>query len=89
VYVHKAANGTDAPCTALCLSIWPKATSAGKPRAGTGVKAGKLGRTAGHQVTYAGHRLYYFMVSPTSPSGDGAVSFGGTWKLITAKGKLR
>jgi predicted lipoprotein with Yx(FWY)xxD motif len=89
IYVHVTSSGKDVSCTAVCEGIWPMAMTTGKPRAGSGVKAAKLGQTSAHQVTYDGHRLYYYSFSPQSPAGDGAMSFGGTWKLVTAKGALK
>jgi predicted lipoprotein with Yx(FWY)xxD motif len=87
VYVH--VNGKqDVGCAGICRTIWPVATTSGKPRAGHGVKQSKLGRKGG-QVTYHGHRLWYYSPNPQHPSGDGANSFGGDWLLITPKGKFR
>jgi hypothetical protein len=89
VYVHVAANGHNVGCNAVCQTIWPLAKSSSRPRAGKGVKAHRLGRTSAHQVTYYGHPLFYYSPSPQDPSIDGANSFGGTWRLISKKGKLR
>lgn len=89
LYVHVTTSGKDVACTAVCQNIWPTAMTTGKPRAGSGVKAAQLGQTSAHQVTYDGHRLYYYSFSPQSPAGDGAMSFGGTWKLVNAKGGLK
>jgi predicted lipoprotein with Yx(FWY)xxD motif len=89
VYVHVNSSGADVGCTGACQSIWPPVTTHGKPRAGHGVKASKLGQTASHQVTYHGHVLWYYAPSPQDPSIDGASSFNGTWLLINAKGKTK
>lgn len=89
IYVHVSANGKDVSCTVVCRNIWPVVKTSGKPRPGKGIKAAKLGQTGSHQVTYRGHRLYYYSFSPQTIAGDGATSFGGTWKLITAKGGLK
>jgi hypothetical protein len=89
VYVHVKANGHNAGCSAVCQTIWPHAKTTGKPRAGKGVKARHLGQTSAHQVTYFTRPLFYYSPSPQDPSIDGAQSFGGTWHLISAKGKLR
>ena len=74
------ANGKDTVCTpqgpygAECPAIWPPLTSAGAPRAGSGVKASLLRvytrRDGKHQVTYNGHPLYYFHGDPNTPPGD-------------------
>jgi predicted lipoprotein with Yx(FWY)xxD motif len=73
-------HGKDTVCTpqgpygAECPSIWPALTSAGRPRAGKGVKASLLGvykrRDGKHQVTYNRHPLYYFHGDPSTPPGD-------------------
>ena len=89
VYVHVTSTGKDVTCTTVCQDVWPMVTTSGKPQAGSGVKAAKLSQTRAHQVTYHGHRLYYYAFSPQSTSGDGAMSFGGTWMLIDAKGTLK
>jgi predicted lipoprotein with Yx(FWY)xxD motif len=89
VFVHVKANGHNAGCNTVCRSIWPMAKTSGKPRAGKGVKARRLRQTSGHQVTYFKRPLFYYAPSPQDPSIAGAQSFGGTWHLISAKGKLR
>lgn len=73
-------NGRDTVCTpqgpygAECPLIWPPLTSAGRPRAGSGIKASRLGvyrRGDGkRQVTYNGHPLYYFHGDANTPPGD-------------------
>lgn len=89
VYVHVTASGKNVGCNAVCQAIWPMAKTTGKPRAAKGVKAKRLGQTSAHQVTYHGHPLFYYSPSPQNPSIDGAHSFQGNWRLISAKGKLR
>jgi predicted lipoprotein with Yx(FWY)xxD motif len=88
-FVHISATGKNVGCSGVCPTIWPMVKTTGKPRAGNGVKAKRLGQTSTHQVTYHGHPLFYYAPSPQDPSIDGAHGFGGTWKLINAKGKLR
>jgi len=63
-------SGKDTICTpqgpygAECPTIWPPLTSAGAPRAGSGVNASLLAvytrRDGKRQVTYNRHPLYYF-----------------------------
>jgi predicted lipoprotein with Yx(FWY)xxD motif len=73
-----------------CFSVWfpVKAASARAPlSAGHGIK-GRLGmvrRDGLHQVTLAGHPLYTFAGDGRrkgKATGDGLVSFGGTWHVI-------
>ena len=73
-------GGKDTICTpqgpygAECPAIWPPLTSAGVPRAGSGVKASLLGvykrRDGKRQVTYNRHPLYYFHGDSNTPPGD-------------------
>jgi predicted lipoprotein with Yx(FWY)xxD motif len=64
-------------CTGQCAVVWPPLLTSGKPSAGKGVSAAKLGeikRGRSHQVTYAGHPLYTFdsdsAAGQTSGEGD-------------------
>jgi predicted lipoprotein with Yx(FWY)xxD motif len=75
-----------------CATAWPPLTVAGKPTAGSGVKASMLGTIAiaggKHQVTYDGHPLYRF-TEDSSPGATGYIgqsSFGGTWYGVSASG---
>ena len=69
---------------------WPAITTTGAPVAGTGVSQSLLGRvrrTFGEQVTYAGHPLYLFDTMAGSVSGEGWDEPGlppwhGVWSLI-------
>jgi predicted lipoprotein with Yx(FWY)xxD motif len=89
VYVHVNSKGKNVPCTAGCLNVWPNVTSARKPHPTDGVKGKHLAVTKHHDVTYFGHRLYYFAYDLAGRSfGDHASSFGGTWRLINVSGKL-
>jgi predicted lipoprotein with Yx(FWY)xxD motif len=87
-YTHITASGHEAACNASCLKVWPVVSSVAKPRARDGVKVGKLARNSHHQVTYYGHRLYFFDYDIAGlPAGDNITSFGGVWRLINVKGK--
>jgi predicted lipoprotein with Yx(FWY)xxD motif len=89
VYTHLTSSGNEVACNTSCLRIWPQVTSRRAPRAIDGVKQHKLGLTRHHhQVTYYGHRLYYFHYdTATFPFGKGITSFGGKWRLITVTGR--
>ena len=75
-----------------CVSAWPPLTTAGKPIAGTGVKASLLGtisiRGGAKQVTYGGHPLYTYV----GDSGPGATEYvnvsasGGRWPALGGTG---
>jgi predicted lipoprotein with Yx(FWY)xxD motif len=72
-----------------CFSFWPPVTVKGHVTKAAGVK-GKLGtfkRNGFTQVTLAGHPLYTYSGDGKRPgvvTGDGIVTFGGTWHVVTA-----
>ncbi|MGN6474879.1 MAG: COG4315 family predicted lipoprotein [Mycobacteriales bacterium] len=88
LYVLTADRRNTSKCNALCRSAWPPLRTTGKPRAGTGINAAKLGQTSSHQVTYYGHPLYYYGGDSNAgqTSGEGVHSFGGYWWLLTRRG---
>src|SRR5215207_2269649 len=69
LYLFEADKGTTSACDGACADAWPPLTTSGRPTAGPGVAAAKLGtaeRSDGTTgVTYNGHPLYAF-------SGDSA-----------------
>ena len=79
-------------CGAACASAWPPATTNGRPRAGAGVRARRLGsirRSDGtRQVTYFGHPLYRFIGDggPGDTNGQGLKEFGARWYAVKAAG---
>jgi len=91
VYLFTADKGSKSACYGQCAAVWPPLL-AGKPTAGAGLRASKLGTTKRKdgklQVTYGGHPLYYFV--PDKKAGDvngqGVVHFGGAWWLVSAAG---
>jgi len=80
-------------CFGACAKAWPPLTTTGKPTAGRGVSASKLGTTnRGHgvrQVTYNGHPLYLFIkdTKARQTNGEGIKAFGGQWSAVSAAGK--
>lgn len=80
--------------TSGCTSVWPVATTSGRPVAGAGVKRSLLGtiRISGGrtQVTYDGHPLYSYTGDTGAGQTDyvGARQFGGTWKAVEANGSM-
>jgi predicted lipoprotein with Yx(FWY)xxD motif len=86
--------GRDAPgrslCSGACTRVWPPATVAGRPSAGPGVAAGKLGeirRTDRRlQLTYGEHPLYTFS-GDTAAGQTGGEGFLGTWFLVSPLGR--
>src|SRR5919204_3310782 len=92
LYLFEADKSTQSTCNGTCAKAWPPVTTSGKPVAGTGAEASKLGpssRTDGKtQVTYAGHPLYYFAEDskPGDIKGQGAKAFGAEWYVVGPNG---
>jgi predicted lipoprotein with Yx(FWY)xxD motif len=90
LYLRTIDTSRKSTCYASCAAAWPPFVTSGAPRAGSGVKQTLLGtakRTDGTlQVTYAGHRLYFFGGDTKAGqiSGQGT---GGTWWVLGASGK--
>jgi predicted lipoprotein with Yx(FWY)xxD motif len=80
-------------CAGACAKAWPPYVVAGRPKAGTGVKASLLGTTkrAGGKVqaTYGGRPLYYYVGDPVGQVRcQNVKEFGGLWLVIRASGRL-
>jgi predicted lipoprotein with Yx(FWY)xxD motif len=79
-------------CNGACAVNWPPLRTTGRPHAGRGVKAGKLGTTTRRggstQVTYARHPLYTFAGDARAgqTNGQGLNEFGGRWYAVKASG---
>ncbi len=92
VYLFKADSATKSACAAACATAWPPLLAKGKPTAGAGLSASKLGtipRSGGQrQVTYNGHPLYTFVkdTKPGDITGQGLVAFGARWFTLTPAG---
>jgi predicted lipoprotein with Yx(FWY)xxD motif len=93
LYLFEADKGTMSKCDGACASAWPPLTTSGKPTAGAGVVAAKLGTakradgTTG--VTYAGHPLYTYAGdgAPGQTTGEGLTDYGAPWYALSAAGK--
>ena len=93
LYLFEADKGAMSKCDGACASAWPPLTTSGKPTAGAGVVAAKLGTakradgTTG--VTYDGHPLYTYAGdgSPGQTAGEGLTDFGAPWYALSAAGK--
>jgi predicted lipoprotein with Yx(FWY)xxD motif len=80
-------------CYGACAKAWPPLYTKGRPRAGSGAQAGRLGTTRRRdgrlQVTYNGHPLYYY-VSEDEPREilcQDVDEFGGTWLVVSPNGE--
>ena len=93
LYLFEADKGTMSKCDGTCASAWPPLTTSGKPTAGAGVVAAKLGTakradgTTG--FTYDGHPLYTFAGdgAPGQTAGEGLTDYGAPWYALSAAGK--
>jgi predicted lipoprotein with Yx(FWY)xxD motif len=93
LYLFEKDRGPKSTCFGACAAAWPPLTTTGRPKAGPGVSASKLGTTRrGHgvkQVTYNGHPLYTFVGDrgPRQTNGEGLKAFGAEWYAVSAAGK--
>jgi predicted lipoprotein with Yx(FWY)xxD motif len=92
IYLFEKDTGTASSCYGACAQAWPPVLTTGTPAAGSGATASLLGtakRTDGTtQVTYAGHRLYYFTgdSKPGDVHGQGVNAFGASWDAVRPSG---
>ena len=91
-YLFDAETSSKPECYGDCAVAWPPVLAKGKPVAGRGAKAGKLGTTrrsnGKRQVTYAGHPLYYYVHdTPDRILCQDVVEFGGRWLLVKPSGR--
>jgi predicted lipoprotein with Yx(FWY)xxD motif len=93
LYLFEADKGAMSKCDGACASAWPPLTTSGKPTAGAGVVAAKLGtakRADGATgVTYDGHPLYTYAGdgAPGQTTGEGLTDYGAPWYALSAAGK--
>jgi len=93
LYLFEADKGAMSKCDGPCASAWPPLTTSGKPTAGAGVVAAKLGTakradgTTG--VTYDGHPLYTYAGdgAPGQTTGEGLTDYGAPWYALSAAGE--
>ncbi len=92
LYLFEADKGTMSACGGACASVWPPLTTTGRPTAGPGVTASKLGTTkrsdGATEVTYNGHPLYTYAgdSAPGQTSGQGLDDYGAEWYVLSAGG---
>jgi predicted lipoprotein with Yx(FWY)xxD motif len=92
LYLFKKDSGRKSACTGACAKFWPPLLASGKPTAGHGASASKLGtirRSDGkRQVTYNGHPLYTFQQDTKAGQthGQGLTAFGAAWFTLSAAG---
>jgi predicted lipoprotein with Yx(FWY)xxD motif len=92
IYLFEKDTGPKSTCFSECAVDWPPVTSEGKPAAGKGLTASKVGTTqradGKAQVTYSGHPLYLFEGdhSPGDLNGQGLNAFGAAWYVLSSTG---
>jgi predicted lipoprotein with Yx(FWY)xxD motif len=89
---EKDKNGKSA-CYSSCAKVWSPLITSGKPTAGSGVTASKIGTTRRKdgklQATYGGHPLYHYDDDhkPGQTEGEGSKAFGAEWYVVAPSGK--
>jgi predicted lipoprotein with Yx(FWY)xxD motif len=88
LYLFERDRSTTSACVGACASLWPLLTTAGRPHAGAGAQAGKLGVNRAGQVIYAGHPLYLYAGDrrPGDLNGQGLDQFGAKWYVLAPSG---
>jgi predicted lipoprotein with Yx(FWY)xxD motif len=92
IYLFDRDHGPRSDCYGNCAAAWPPVLTEGEPRAGAGVRAGRLGTTERRdgttQVTYAGHPLYYYRDDPPGEVlCQDVEEFGGLWLVVGPSGE--
>lgn len=82
--------GGDSACTGGCLDAWPPLTADGDAVAGDGVDESLVGTAplpdGSQQVTYDGHRLYYY-ASDAAPGDVTGQGVGDVWFVVSPEGE--
>ena len=93
LYMFAAEASTTSACDSSCQQTWPPLTTTVSATAMSGAQASLISTVSGPngtlQVTYAGHRLYYYASdsAPGDTKGQGFDSFGAKWWLLTPSGQ--
>ena len=92
LYLFKKDTGRKSTCYGQCAEFWPPLKAGGKPKAGSGARASKIGTTkrrdGTRQVTYNGHPLYLFAQDTKrgDTNGEGIKAFGARWYAVSPAG---
>jgi predicted lipoprotein with Yx(FWY)xxD motif len=96
LYLFKKDTGGKSRCSGSCAVNWPPLLTTGRPTAGSGINATKLGTTRRSdgktQVVYNRHPLYRFVgdTKPGNTKGQGLTAFGARWFVVSpAGGQIR
>ncbi|KAB2381653.1 hypothetical protein F9B16_15560 [Actinomadura montaniterrae] len=95
LYLFAADPPNRSTCFGACASIWPPATTQGRPGTSGGTQAAMLttiARSDGpRQLVYAGHPLYYYQADTGrgDAQGQGITQFGAPWFALTPQGRIQ
>lgn len=93
LYLFEKDKHGKSSCSGTCAKVWAPLLTSGKPTAGTGIVAARIGTTkrvdGSMQVTYGGHPLYHYDDDhkPGQTEGQGSNAFGAGWYVVAASGK--
>jgi predicted lipoprotein with Yx(FWY)xxD motif len=93
LYYFQKDQGGKSACYGACEQAWPPLITEGKPQAGEGAMASKLGtatrKDGTTQVTYAGWPLYTFVEDkkPGEDNGTDSKAFGASWYPLHPNGE--
>ena len=89
LYLFTSDKDASSTCYEGCVEYWPPLDTLGKPLAGDGIDATKLGvsaRTDGTtMVTFNGHPLYYFVKDNNAGDVTGQ-GYSNVWYVLDADG---
>jgi predicted lipoprotein with Yx(FWY)xxD motif len=92
VYLFEKDTRPRSTCSGACAFDWPPVTTSGRPTAGSGLMASKVGTTrrsdGTEQVTYDGHPLYLYVGDQKAgdTNGQGVNAFGALWYALSPSG---
>lgn len=93
LYLFEKDKGGKSACYSSCAKVWAPLLTSGKPTAGSGVTASKIGTTRRKdgrlQATYGGHPLYHYDDDhkPGQIEGEGSRAFGAEWYILAPTGR--
>lgn len=92
LYLWEGDSKNHSNCSGACARVWMPLMSSGTPMARGSVRKSLLGvipRAGAHQVTYAGHPLYYYDDDkrPGQTEGQNSHAFGADWYVVAPAGK--
>jgi predicted lipoprotein with Yx(FWY)xxD motif len=93
VYLFEKDEADESYCSGACTQEWPPLTTAGSPKAGNGVDAGKLDTVkrddGSTQVVFDGHPLYLYAGDkmPGDATGNELDEFGAEWYALQPSGQ--